>query len=198
MAISAAILAVSLGAAMAGLVPVAEAMLAGALLMVLTGCMSMDEAYQAIEWRTIVLVAGMLPVGVALRQSGAAAAIGDWIAGAAQAGGPAALLSALFFFAALLTQVVPGSGAAVPAIVGPIAIETAVRAGADPRAFMLGVALATSTSFMTPFGHPVNAFVMAPGGYRVRDYLVAGAPLAAVTSLVILWALRSFAPVVAR
>lgn len=192
--VAAAILAVSIGSALLGLVPTSEAVLAGGLLMVLTGCLSMDEAYQAVDWRTIVLVAGMLPVGIALKQSGAADAMGEWIVRAAEGGGTKMLLAAVFAFAAILAQVIPGGGATVPAIVGPVAIEAALRIGADPRTFVLAVALGTSTSFTTPFGHPVNAFVMAPGGYRVRDYLVTGIPLLLITSAAILWALPIFAP----
>lgn len=192
--VAAAILALSIGLAATGLVPVSAAILGGGLLMVLTGCLSMDDAYQSIDWRTIVLVAGMLPAGIALQRSGAADAIGQAIVGAAQGGGATTLLAAFFLFAALLCQVVPGGGATIPAIVGPIAIEAATQIGANPRTFMLAVALGTSTSFTTPFGHPVNAFVMAPGGYRMRDYLLAGVPLVAVTSIVILWVLPILVP----
>jgi di/tricarboxylate transporter len=162
--------------------------------MVLTRSLSMDEAYQAIDWRTIILVAGMLPVGIALKHSGAADALGASVVAIAQGNGTHALLVALFLLAALLAQIIPGGGATIPAVVGPIAIEAALRVGADPRAFVLAVAFGTSTSFTTPFGHPVNAFVMAPGGYRVRDYLLVGVPLAAVTCAAILWALPTFAP----
>ncbi len=195
--LAAGILVATLLLAASGFVPIAEAIFAGGLAMVLTGCLSMDEAYQAIDWRTIVLVAGMLPMGAALESSGAADILGDWVVGLTQAHGLEALLAGLFLFAAILSQLIPGN-AAVPAIVGPIAAEAAVRAGADPRVFILAIALATSTAFTTPWCSPVNAFVMAPGGYRSRDYLIVGLPLAALVSTVILFALPRLTDLAAR
>jgi di/tricarboxylate transporter len=195
--LAAGILVATLLLAASGFVPVAEAIFAGGLAMVLTGCLSMDEAYQAIDWRTIVLVAGMLPMGAALKSTGAADVIGHWIVGVTQGGGLEALLIGLFLFAAVLSQLIPGN-AAVPAIVGPIAAEAAVRAGGNPRVFILAIALATSTAFTTPWCSPVNAFVMAPGGYRPRDYLIVGLPLAALASTVILFALPRLMALAAR
>jgi di/tricarboxylate transporter len=179
--------------AASGLVPIPEAIFAGGLFMVLSGCLSMDEAYQAIDWRTIVLVAGMLPMSTALKATGAADVIGNWIVGVTGGHGVEALLVGLFVFASALSQLIPAN-AAVPALVAPIAAEAARQAGADPKTFILAVALATSTAFATPWCSSVNAFVMAPGGYRPRDYLVLGLPLAVVTSVVILFVLSRLAP----
>lgn len=192
--VAGAILALAVGTAALGLVPAPAAILAGGLLMVLTGCLSMDEAYQVIDWRTIVLVAGMLPAGIALRESGAADALGRWIVGAAAGAGRDALLPAFLAGASLLAQVIPGGGATIPAVLGPIAIEAAREAALDPRRLVLAVALGTSTSFLSPFGHPVNAFVMGPGGYRARDFLLAGAPLALLVSAIGVWAIALFGP----
>lgn len=190
------ILGGTLALAASGFVPIPEAIFAGGLFMVLSGCLSMDEAYQAIDWRTIVLVAGMLPISAALKTSGAADVIGNWIVGITAGHGVEALLAGLFVFAAILSQLIPAN-AAVPALVAPIAAEAAVRVGANPKMFILAVALAASTAFATPWCSTVNAFVMAPGGYRARDYLVAGLPLVVLTSLVILFALSRLTPLTA-
>jgi len=99
--------------------------------------------------------------------------------------GPFALLAGFAGLTVLLTQFIPG-GAAIPLIIGPIAISAGLHAGANPRAFAVAVAIATSTSFLTPFSHPVNLLVMGPGGYRSRDYLRLGLPLAALTLILTL------------
>jgi di/tricarboxylate transporter len=154
---------------------VGEVMLGGALVMILTGGLSMDDAYQAIEWRSVFLVAGMLPLGTAMTKTGAADLITHGLLSVLGSAGPLALLAGLVALAILLTQAM--NGAAVAAVVAPIALQTAQRIGADPRAFAMGVALATSVAFLTPLGHPVNILVMGPGGYRFRDYFRVGLPL---------------------
>ncbi len=154
---------------------VGEIMLVGALAMVAAGVLTMDQAYQSIEWKSVFLVAGMLPLGAAMTKTGAAALLADQIAALLGPAGPLALLAGLVLLAALLTQAM--NGAAVAAVVAPLAIQAALHCGADPRAYAMGVALATSLAFATPLGHPVNVLVMASGGYRFRDYLRVGLPL---------------------
>ena len=154
---------------------VGEVMLGGALVMILTGALSMDDAYQAIEWRSVFLVAGMLPLGTAMTKTGAADLITHGVLAVLGGAGPVAILAGLVALAILLTQAM--NGAAVAAVMAPIAIQTAQRIGADPRAMAMGVALATSIAFLTPLGHPVNILVMGPGGYRFRDYFRVGLPL---------------------
>jgi di/tricarboxylate transporter len=154
---------------------VGEVMLGGALVMILSGVITMDEAYQAVEWRSVFLVAGMLPLGTAMTKTGAADLITHGLLTVLGGAGPLALLAGLVALAILLTQAM--NGAAVAAVVAPIALQTAQRIGADPRAFAMGVALATSVAFLTPLGSPVNVLVMGPGGYRFRDYFRAGLPL---------------------
>jgi len=154
---------------------VGEMMLAGALGLILVGVLSMDQAYQAVDWKTVFLVAGMLPMGLAMTKTGAAALLAHGLVSLVGPAGPLALLAGLFILAVLLTQAI--NGAAVAAVVAPIAIEAAQRMGADPRALAMGVALATSMAFLTPLGHPVNVLVMSPGGYRFHDYLRVGSLL---------------------
>jgi len=170
-----AIMGITLALAAAGPLPVGEVMLGGALVMILCGVLSMDQAYQAIDWKSVFLVAGMLPMGIAMSKTGATALLASWLLGALGAAGPRVLLIGLMAFAALLTQAM--NGAAVAAVVAPVAIQAAQQTGADPRALAMGVALATSMAFLTPLGHPVNVLVMGPGGYRFRDYVRVGLPL---------------------
>jgi di/tricarboxylate transporter len=169
------IMLVTLALAASGLLPVGEVMLGGALAMVLSGVLNMDRAYQAIEWKSVFLVAGMLPMGIAMTKTGAAALLTRWLLAALGGAGPLALLAGLVLLAALLTQAM--NGAAVAAVVVPVALRAALQVGANPRAMVMGVALATSAAFLTPLGHPVNILVMGPGGYSFRDYLRVGLPL---------------------
>lgn len=159
-------------------------LLIAALLMVPLGILSMDRVHHAIEWRTIFLVAGMLPLGLALHQTGAAELLADGIARVLGPAGPVAMLAGIFLASALLTQAVVGP--AVAAMMGPVAIQAALRTGTDPRAMGMAVALACSMAFLTPLGHPVNVLVMGPGGYRFADYRRVGMPMAALLAVVVI------------
>lgn len=187
-----AILAVTLVGAACSAELVSEIMLAGALAMVVARILTLDEAYQAIEWKSVFLVAGMLPLGVAMAKTGAAGMLVQGLIGFLGPAGPLAMLAGLVLLAALLTQGV--NGAAVATVMAPMAIIAARQVGADPRALAMGVALATSLAFLTPLGHPVNVLVMGPGGYRFRDYFRVGLPLLALLLAVILLLLPVFWP----
>jgi di/tricarboxylate transporter len=175
-----------------GLMPTAEAVLAGSLLMVLANCLTADEAYAAVEWKAVFLVAGMLPMGAALTKTGIAPLVASGLVQWIGPYGPQALLAGLFLLAMLLTQVI--SGPAVAAMVGPLAIESALQLGVDPRALAMGVALATSMAFLTPLGHAVNVLVMGPGGYKFSDYFKVGLPLSILITAVVLIVLPIFWP----
>jgi di/tricarboxylate transporter len=175
---------------------IGEVMLAGALVMILTGALSMDEAYQAVEWRSVFLVAGMLPLGTAMTKTGAADLITHGVLAVLGGGGPLAILAGLIALSILLNQAM--SGAAVAAVMAPIAIQTAQSIHADPRAFAMGVAVATSFAFLTPLGSPVNILVMGPGGYGFRDYFRAGLPLALLLFAVLLALLPLVWPLMPR
>ncbi len=155
-----------------GLLPVAEAMLAGALGMVLVGALTMDEAYQSIEWKAIFLIAGMLPAGLAMTKTGTSALVAHALVDGLGGLGPLIVLAGLMAVSLLLTQVMSGQAAIV--ILAPIAISAAQQIHADPRTMTLGVALACSMAFLTPLGHPVNILVMGPGGYKFSDYFRVG------------------------
>ena len=171
---------------------IGEVMLGGAMAMALTGIVTMDEAYRAVEWRSIFLVAGMLPMGIAITKVGAADLLANQVIRLTGAGGPIVLLAGFFLLTAFLTQAM--HGAAVAALIAPVAINAARQVGADPRAMLMGVALATSMAFLTPLGHPVNVLVMGPGGYRFRDYLKVGLPLAVLLFALVLLLLPVFWP----
>jgi di/tricarboxylate transporter len=185
------ILALSITAVVVSAWPASFVLFIGAVAMIMTGCLSMDEAYQAIDWRSVFLVAGMLPVGIALANTGAAKLLGDTITQLTVGLGPMAVVAGLFIITTILNQFIPG-GSAVPAVLAPIAIEAARNVGADPRAFALVVAIATGTSMLTPFAHPVNVLVMGPGGYHFRDFLRLGLPVVMIVFIVVMIALPLF------
>jgi len=167
-----------------------EAMLAGALAMVLVGAITMDEAYLSIEWRTVFVVAAMLPVGVAMSKTGMTQAIGLALVGWLKSSGPLAVMGALLVVTALLTQFVGSTTVAV--ILAPVAIQAAGAVGGNPRTFALAVAYGCSLAFLTPLSHPANMLVMGPGGYKFSDYLRVGALL----ELLLLAAVLALLPVV--
>ncbi|MGI8468050.1 MAG: SLC13 family permease, partial [Pyrinomonadaceae bacterium] len=150
-------------------------MLGGALAMMLTGILTMEQAYSSVSWKSVFLVAGILPLGIALIKTNAAALMAGEIVSIFGAFGTLALLAGLFILTALLTQAM--SGAAVAAVIGPIAIQVAQTVGANPRSLTMGIALAASMASITPLSHPVNILVMGPGGYNFRDYFKIGLPL---------------------
>ena len=173
--------------------PVAIGALTAAALMVLTGCLTMDDAYQAIEWKPFFLMAGMLPLGLALQKSGAAAYLAEQLVTALGTWGPQALLAGIFGFNLLASQMM--SSVAASALLAPIAVSTAQSAGADPHPFLIAIAVSGSFAFITPISHQANVLVMGPGGYRFTDYARVGIPLALLLSVVaillipILWPL---------
>ncbi len=167
-----------------GLAPIFIAAVAGAVLMVLTGCLSMDQAYRSIEWRAVFLIAGMLPLGVALQETGAADLLTRGVVSTLGDLGPLAVVAGLYLVTAFGAQVMPT--AAVAILVAPIAINTAADLGISPYALLMTVSLSASASFMSPVAHPANVLIMGPGGYRFIDYIKVGLPLTIVCLLVTL------------
>ena len=186
------IFALSVAVAASGLFSVGEVMLTGALLMVIMNVLSMEQAYRVIEWRIVFLVAGMLPLGMAMTKTGATALFAKALTTIEGPFGPQALLLGLLTLTVLLSQVM--KGAAVSAVIAPIAIQAAAQIGVDPRAMAMGVALATSMAFITPLGHPVNILMMGPGGYRFQDFFKVGLPLTVLLFIIVLVLLPIFWP----
>jgi di/tricarboxylate transporter len=182
---SAALFLLTLGVAAAGWLPVAIATLLGAAALVTLGALGPAQAYRAVDWRTVVLVAGMLPMGTALEQTGVAARLAEGLAGALAPLGPRGVLAGVTVATMLLTQ--PLHNAAVAVIMTPVALTAAELAGADPRGFAVAVVAAASAKFLLPVAHPATLLVQGPGGYRGRDYLRFGLGLQVlVLALVVL------------
>jgi di/tricarboxylate transporter len=163
--------AITLGLVLFSDLMLSVALLTGAVGMILSGVLSIDEAYEAVSWKTVFLLASLIPLGLAVETSGTAAwiaqetlrALGDvpiWV-----------VQAALAVLATFFTLVMSNVGATV--LLVPLAVNMAVGAGANPAVFALTVGIATSNSFLIPT-HQVNALIMGPGGYRVPDYLRAG------------------------
>ncbi len=167
---------------------ISTSLVIAAVLMVLTGCLSMDEAYESIEWRSVFLIAGMLPLGIAMESTGTARFLADQIIRVMGGLGPVGVLAGVYVLAALITE--PMSNAAATVLVTPIAIDTALGLGASPHTFVLAVVIGSATSFLTPVGHQANVLVFGPGGYRFFDYTKVGAPL----NIVLFTAVMIFAP----
>jgi di/tricarboxylate transporter len=186
------IMVLTLGAAATGLLPIAVAVMLGALVMIITGCLTADEAYRGVEWRAVFLVAGMLPASVALAKSGAATWLGKLLVGGLAGWGPLALTAGLLFLVVALAQVMSGQVTAV--VLTPVAVAAAQHIGANPRAMVMAVALGCGMTFMAPTSHPVNVFVMGPGGYKFRDFARVGLPLTVLLFLTVLLVLPVFWP----
>lgn len=159
-------------------------MLGGALAMMLTGILTTEQAYYSIGWKSVFLVAGMLPMGIALTKTNAAGLMANEVIALFGGYGSLALLAGLFIITTLMTQAV--NGAVVATILGPLAISVAQQTNTNPRALVMGVALATSMAFITPLGHPVNILVMSPGGYGFRDFFKIGLPLTILLFVVVM------------
>ena len=167
-----------------GLLPISIAGVVGATAMVLTGCLTMEDAYRAVEWRSIFLIAGMLPLGVAMQQTGAAQMITEGVLTLASPLGPWGVLVALYLMTAAATMIIPT--AALVVLMAPIALRASAEMGISPESVMMAVAIAASASFTSPISHPANVLVMGPGGYRFGDYLKLGVPLTIVVMLIAL------------
>jgi len=182
---------VTLVVAAIGTFPVPETILGGAILLVITGCMNMTDAYKSIEWKAIFLIAGMWPLSTALRETGLASLgvnslldmLGNNVA-------PLWIALSLILVAMIFTQFMSGQVAAL--IVAPLALAAAASAQLDSRALGMAVALGCSLAFMTPYGHPVNIMVMSSGGYHFRTFTRIGIPLTILSILVILAGLAIF------
>ena len=161
---------------------ISMAMVIAGVFMILTGCLSMEEAHESIDWRTVFLVAGMLPLGMAMEATGTAQYVADIMLDALGEYGPVALLAGTYLLAALITQAM--SNAAAMVLIVPIAVDTALGLGANHITFTMAVVIGAATSFLSPVGHKANVLVFGPGGYRFFDYARVGALLTVVLLIV--------------
>jgi di/tricarboxylate transporter len=182
--LSIAIVAGVMIAASFGDFPVAHVALAGALLLVITRCLDMDEAYTAVNWNIIMLIAGSLGLGLAMEKCGGATYIAHQMHHILGALGPRIALSGTYFVSMVLTELIANN--AVAALMTPVAIQSALALGCDPRPFVLAVMFAASASFSTPIGYQTNTMIYGAGGYKFTDFFKIGIPLN-----LLLWILAS-------
>ena len=158
------------------------ALVACAVAMVLSGVLSNQEAYRAIDWPVIVLLAAMIPVGQALETTGGAELIASWMLMLGSGGEAWVVVTIVLMGTMLLSNVVNNAAAAI--LVAPIALSLSGQLGIAADAMLMAVAIGASCAFLTPVGHQSNALVMEPGGYRFGDYWRLGLPLSLLVALV--------------
>lgn len=169
------IMAGVVAAATVGVVPILVSALAGSVLMILAGCITLEEAYHAVEWKVIFLLAGVLTLGVALEKTGAADLLSGFLVNWIGVLGPFAVLAGFYLLTSLLTEAMSNNATAV--LLAPVAIATADAMAISPRPLLMAVAFAASSSFMTPVGYQTNTLIFGPGNYRFSDFTRVGAPL---------------------
>ncbi len=162
-------------AATTGLLAIMPAALIGVVLMVFTRCVRLDEIYSEMDWMVVFLLAGLLPLGIAMETTGAAAWLITSLSESLGQVAPTAVIAGIFLITALLTAVM--SNVATAVVVAPIALFVAAQLGMNPYALLITVMFAASASFMTPMGYQTNVLIYGPGGYRFTDFLKVGTPL---------------------
>lgn len=177
------ILTAVIGVAALGLVPIVIAALGGVFAMVVTGCLSPSNAYDAVSWNVVFLLAGVLPLGVAMQRTGGAEFIAAILVNSANVLPVIAVLGLFYLLTVLFANVIIPVASVVLMI--PIAVDTATQIGGDPFSFLLAVTFAASSAFSTPIGYQTNLMVYGPGGYRFTDYVRVGAPLQLLLSVVV-------------
>ena len=181
------------GAVMAGILPIAIAAVLGATIMVITGCLNMEQAYRAIDWRAVFLIAGMLPLGIAMQDTGAASYVAGEVMNSLGDLGPWAVIAGLYALTATATMIVPT--AALVVLMSPIVLSACAEMGIEPQTAMMAVAMAASASFTSPISHPANILVMGPGGYRFTDFIKLGVPLTMIVFVTVMFLLPLFWPI---
>lgn len=169
------ILVAVVGLAAFDVVPILVSALLGCVTLVMTRILKPEDVYRSINWQVIFLLAGILPLGVAMHTSGASGFIAEHAVGMVGHMGPVAVLAAIYLLAAVMTETMSNAAAAV--LLAPIAISTAEQIGVDPRPFLMAITFAASTGFSTPVGYQTNTMIYNPGGYKYTDFLRAGVPL---------------------
>ncbi len=172
--------------------PLATASLLAALFMVLSGCLSMDEAYEAIDWKSIVLIAGMLPMAIALDQVGLVSVVADWTTDTLGDAQPRIILGGLFLLTSILTQVL--SNTATTVLVAPIALAIAQQLGLQPYGLLMSVAIAASMAFASPVASPVNTLILGAGNYSFVDFFKVGLPMIFIMLIVSVVTIPIFFP----
>lgn len=179
------IMLASVVAAAFNLLSIEMAALAGAVAMVLSGCLTARQAYQAVDARIYVFIAGAIPLGAAMQQSGTSDLLAGWLQTALSGWSQTLILLAIFTVVAVITQLM--SDAATTALFAPVAVVLAQALGHPPEPYVVTVAMAAVASFLTPIGHHGNLLVYGPGGYRFTDFVWVGTPLTVLVALIVTW-----------
>jgi di/tricarboxylate transporter len=177
-----AIVAAVIGLAALGVVPIVIAALGGVVAMVVTGVLTPTDAYDAVNWSVVFLLAGVIPLGLAMQETGGVALLASGVVGLSALVPPVVMVAAFYLLTGLLANVITPVASVI--LLLPVAVDTATRIGAEPFSFVLAVTFAASTAFMTPVGYQTNLMVYGPGGYRFTDYVRVGAPLQALLTVV--------------
>jgi di/tricarboxylate transporter len=180
--IAVGIMAGVVGSAALGLLPIVIAALVGVFLMIVTGCLSAPDAYDAVSWNVIFLLAGVIPLGVAMESTGGATLLAELLVGVAAFAPLLAVLFLCYLVTGLLASVI--TPVATIVLMTPVAVDAAITLDANAFSFLLAVMFAAATSFMTPVGYQTNLMVYGPGGYRFSDFLRIGGPLQLLISVV--------------
>lgn len=173
-----------ISAVLTGWLPISVAALIGATLMVLIRCLSMEDAYRAIDWRAVFLIAGMLPLGTALANTGAARLLAGTAVDLLGTLGPWYVIGGLYVVTALATMIIPT--AALVVLMSPVVLSASASLSIAPTTAMMAMAMAASASFTSPISHPANILIMGPGNYRFKDYIRAGIPLTVVVFVIVM------------
>lgn len=158
-----------------GMMPIAGLAIVGAVLVILTGCVTPQKAYESIEWSILLLIFGMLALSIALDDTGLARMTVEWVAGLVEGLGPIAVLAIVYLVTSSLTEIMSNNATAV--LLTPIAIGIAESLGVDPRPFVVAVMFGASASFATPIGYQTNTYVYNAGNYKFKDFLRIGVPM---------------------
>jgi len=177
-----AIMVLVVVAATSGLVEIMPAAMAGVVLMLFTRCVTLEEVYAELDWLVLIVLAGLLPLGIAMDNSGAAAWLVQSVTGNLGTFSPFVVVGIFYLFTSLMSAVMSNTATAV--VLTPVAILAAADLGMNPYALLVAVMFGASASFMTPMGYQTNTLVYGPGGYRVTDFLKVGAPLTLLLTVV--------------
>jgi di/tricarboxylate transporter len=173
-------------------VPILVSAILGVVAMFLTRCLTPDEAYEEIDWMVIVLLGAIIPLGIAMQNTGTAELLAGSMLTVTSPLGLFGVLAAFYLMTSLLTELISNNAAAV--VITPIAVATAAALGVSPMPFVVAVMFAASNSFMTPIGYQTNTFIYGPGGYRFGDFMRVGAPLNLLLLIVATFVIPVFFP----
>jgi len=177
-----------------GLLPIVTAASAGCAVLMLTGCLSPREAYAAIDWRIVFVLAGALALALALEKTGLTVAVAGGLGQLSAHVGPLWVMAAFFVATSVTSELLSNSGTV--ALIGPIAVSTAVQMGINPMTLLTAVTLGASSSFATPIGYQTSLMIYGPGGYRFSDYVRVGLPLNLMLAALAIWLIPLFWPLV--